>query len=95
MLPLNVFAKGHLQQLEPHMHGLNNVVLLGHGVLPPGALSPWHLGLDRLEPLQHLGLQTLERGVEGRGANLVEPPGDLKLKTELGLVWLFVCKDSH
>ena len=77
VLPLYVLAKCHLQQLKPHVHGLHNVTLLCHGVLPSGTLPPRHLGLDRLEPLQHLQLQTLERGVEGRGANLVEPTGNL------------------
>ena len=78
VLPVDVLPEGHLQELEPHVHGLDDVVLLGHGVLAAGALPPGHLGLDGLESLEHLRLQTLERGVEAGRAYLVEPTGHLQ-----------------
>jgi hypothetical protein len=45
---------------------------------PPERLSPWHLPLDGLEPLEHVGLEALKGAVQDRRTNLIESTRDLK-----------------
>jgi hypothetical protein len=45
---------------------------------PPERLSPWHLALDGLEPLQHVGLEALKGAVQDRRTNLIESTRNLK-----------------